>query len=210
VVTTLGSKVRPGIDAVSCDGERVIPEVMQAYVLLNKPRGVVTSRSDPQRRPVVLDLLPRRGLPRLFPVGRLDVQTEGLLLLTNDGTVAHALTHPRFGVDKEYLVKVQGCPTLGALARLKAGVASRGERLRAEEAQLVTPGVASSWLRVIVREGRYHEIRRMCEAIGHPVVKLRRVRIGPIRLGRLPRGGWRRLTPREIASLRRLVRITDA
>jgi 23S rRNA pseudouridine2605 synthase len=200
----LGTKVTPGVDSVTCDGERVAPHDEQVYLLVHKPSGVLTSLSDPQRRPVIPDLLPRRGLPRLFPVGRLDYQTEGLLLLTNDGALAHALMHPSFGIEREYLAKVRGCPTPAALARLEAGVTSLGERLRAESASLSASGVGSSWLRLVVREGRYHAIRRMCEAIGHPVLTLKRVRLGPIVLGRLARGAWRRLSAREVANLRRV------
>ena len=202
--STLGTKVSPGIDEVVCNGKRVAPADSLVYLILHKPAGVLTSLSDPHRRPVVLDLLPRRGLPRLFPVGRLDYQTEGLLLLTNDGALAHTLMHPRFEVEKEYLAKVRGRPTQADLMRLEAGVVSKGDRLRAEAAALLRPGTGSGWLKLVVREGRYHEIRRMCEAIGHPVLKLRRVRLGPIVLGELPKGAWRRLSTRELASLRRL------
>ncbi len=200
----LGTKVTPGIDSVTCDGERVAPQDEQVYLLLHKPSGVLTSLSDPERRPVIPDLLPRRGLPRLFPVGRLDYRTEGLLLLTNDGALAHALMHPSFGIEREYLAKVRGYPTPAGLAKLEAGVASMGERLRAKEARVFRSGVSSSWLTLVVREGRYHAIRRMCEAIGHPVVKLKRVRFGTIVLGKLARGAWRRLSAREVAGLRRL------
>jgi pseudouridine synthase len=173
------------------------------YVMVHKPPGVMTTLSDPQGRPVILDLLPRRGLPRLFPVGRLDYQTEGLLLLTNDGALAHALMHPSFGVKREYRAKVRGIPTPAELARLQSGVSSMGERLRAEDARLSTSGAGSSWLKLTVREGRYHAVRRMCDSIGHPVVKLKRVRFGPVALGKLPKGAWRRLSAREVASLRR-------
>jgi 23S rRNA pseudouridine2605 synthase len=136
----------------------------------------------------------------------LDYQTEGLVLLTNDGALAHALMHPSFEVEKEYLAKVRGCPTSTDLARLKAGVVSEGDRLRAVDAAILTPGVGSAWLKLVVREGRYHEIRRMCDVIGHPVLRLRRVRLGPIVLGKLAKGAWRRLLPRELASLRRVAR----
>jgi len=206
VVLRLGTKVSPGVDGVTCDGKRVAPPENLVYLLLHKPAGVLTSLSDPRGRPVIPDFLPQRGLPRLFPVGRLDYQTEGLVLLTNDGALAHALMHPSFEVEKEYLAKVRGCPTPADLARLKAGVVSEGDRLRATEASILTPGVGSAWLKLVVREGRYHEIRRMCDAIGHPVLRLRRVRLGPIVLGKLPKGSWRPLSPREFASLRRVAR----
>jgi 23S rRNA pseudouridine2605 synthase len=204
IVSVLGTKVTPGIDVITCDGRRVAPSEERIYVLLHKPAGVITSLSDPQGRSVIPDLLPRRGLPRLFPVGRLDYQTEGLLLLTNDGATAHALTHPSFEVEKEYLVKVKGRPDPSVLRRLKAGVVLDGHRLRADQAAILRHGTDATWLRMVVHEGRYHEIRRLCEAIGYPVLKLRRIRLGPISLGRLPRGAWRRLSPREVASLRRV------
>ena len=206
VALRLGTKVSPGLDEVTCDGRRVAPLNSLVYLLLHKPAGVLTSLSDPRGRPVIPDFRPQRGLPRLFPVGRLDYQTEGLVLLTNDGALAHAVMHPSFEVEKEYLAKVRGCPTPADLARLKAGVVSEGDRLRATEASILTPGVGSAWLKLVVREGRYHEIRRMCDAIGHPALRLRRVRLGPIVLGKLPKGSWRPLSPRELASLRRLAR----
>ncbi len=206
VASRLGTKVSPGLDEVTCDGKRVVPSDSLVYLLLHKPAGVLTSLSDPRKRPVIPDLLPQRGLPRLFPVGRLDYQTEGLLLLTNDGALAHALMHPSFEVEKEYVAKVRGCPTPADLARLKAGVVSGGDQLRAVDAAVLTPGVGSAWLKLIVREGRYHEIRRMCDAIHHPVLRLRRVRLGSIVLGKLPKGSWRRISPRELVSLRRLAR----
>lgn len=203
-VITLGTKVSPGLDKVACDGKLVTPSDSLTYLLVHKPAGVITSLFDPRGRPVILDLLPKRRLPRLFPVGRLDYQTEGLVLLTNDGPLAHALMHPRFEVEKEYEAKVHGCPTPDDLTRLKRGVVSQGERLRAVEAVMLRSGVGSAWLKLVVREGRYHEIRRMCDAIGHAVLQLRRVRVGPIVLGRLPKGSWRRLSAREVATLHRL------
>ena len=124
VTSRLGTKVSPGVDEVTCDGKRVAPPENLVYLLLHKPAGVLTSLSDPRGRPVIPDFLPQRGLPRLFPVGRLDYQTEGLVLLTNDGALAHSLMHPSFEVEKEYLAKVRGCPTPADLAKLKAGVVS--------------------------------------------------------------------------------------
>lgn len=206
VALKLGTKVSPGLDEVTCDGKRVVPSDSLVYLILHKPAGVLTSLSDPRKRPVIPDLLPQRGLPRLFPVGRLDYQTEGLVLLTNDGALAHALMHPSFEVEKEYLAKVRGCPTPADLTRLKAGVVSGGDRLKAVDAAVLTPGAGSAWLKLVVREGRYHEIRRMCDEIGHPVLRLRRVRLGPIVLGSLAKGSWRPLSPGELASLRRLAR----
>lgn len=205
VVSKLGTKVSPGRDEVICHGKRVAPPESLVYVIMHKPAGVLTTLSDQRGRPVIPDLLPKHGLPRLFPVGRLDYHTEGLVLLTNDGALAHGLMHPKFEVEKEYLARVRGCPTSADLARLRAGVLSEGETLRAVDATIVSPGGDSSWLRLVVRQGRYHEIRRMCDAIKHPALRLKRVRIGPIVLGRLPRAAWRRLSAREIASLRRSI-----
>ena len=205
VVTELGTKVSPGLDQVTCDGRPATPSTSLLYLLLHKPAGVLTSLSDPRGRPVIQDLLPPRGLPRLFPVGRLDYQTEGLVLLTNDGALAYGLMHPSFEVEKEYRAKVRGCPTPADLVKLKAGVVSKGERLWATQAEIVSRGIDFAWLKLIVHQGRYHEIRRLCDVIGHPVLRLQRVRLGPIVLGRLPKGRWRRLSPVELASIRRAV-----
>jgi len=210
VVTELGTKVASGLDKVTCDGKLVTPTQILVYLMLHKPAGVLTSLSDPRERPVIRDLLPAQGLPRLFPVGRLDYQTEGLVLLTNDGTLAHGLMHPSFEVEKEYLAKVRGCPTPDDLLRLKSGVVSDGERLRATQAEMVRGGLGSAWLKLVVHQGRYHEIRRLCDAIGHPVLRLQRVRLGPLVLGRLPKGSWRRLTAVELAGIRRAVRGNSA
>lgn len=203
IASQLGTKVSPGLDTVMCDNRPVISSQSLHYLILHKPAGVLTSLSDPRGRPVIGDLLPPRGLPRLFPVGRLDYQTEGLVLLTNDGALAHGLMHPSFEVEKEYLAKVRGCPTPDDLVRLRAGVVSEGEKLWATHAEIVRPGTGSAWLKLVVHQGRYHEIRRMCDVIGHPVLRLQRVRVGPIVLGKLPKGCWRRLSPAELADIRR-------
>lgn len=210
VVTQLGTKVSPGLDKVTCDGRPVIPSASFVYLLLHKPAGVLTTLSDPRGRPIIRDLLPPQGMPRLFPVGRLDFQTEGLVLLTNDGALANGLMHPSFEVEREYLAKVRGCPAPADLVKLKAGVVSEGERLWASQAKIVSRGVSSAWLKLVVRQGRYHEIRRLCDAIGHPVVRLQRVRLGPLVLGKLPKGRWRPLNLGELASIRRAVGRTTA
>ncbi len=204
ITTELGTKISPGLDKVVCDGKPVTAPSGFVYLMLHKPAGVLTSLSDPRGRPVIGDLLPAQGLPRLFPVGRLDYQTEGLVLLTNDGALAHGLMHPSFEVQKEYLAKVQGCPTPDDLVRLKAGVISDGERLWATHAEITRHGIGSAWLKLVVHQGRYHEIRRMCDVIGHPVLRLQRVRVGPVVLGKLPKGSWRRLSPAELADIRRV------
>ncbi len=207
VVRTPGTRVRPGRDHVRVDGEAV-RSGDAVTLLLHKPAGYITSRSDPQGRPVVTSLLPAAGLPRLFPVGRLDWDTEGLLLLTNDGELAHALTHPRFGVRKVYHAKLKGHPTPETLARLTRGVVCDGEPLKALAVLPLHPTRQNAWLAVTLEQGRYRQVRRMCEAVGHPVLKLIRVALGPLRLGALPRGQCRPLTPDELHNLRAIVAAT--
>ncbi len=163
--------------------------------LLNKPRGVVTTASDPQGRPTVVQLVPHE--PRVFPVGRLDADTEGLLLLTNDGDLAHRLTHPSFGVEKEYLAEVEGNPTPAALRRLREGVDLEDGRTAPARASLVAPGA----VRLVIHEGRNRQVRRMCEAVGHPVRRLVRTRIGPLADRRLKPGEWRILDRDEVRAL---------
>jgi 23S rRNA pseudouridine2605 synthase len=167
------------------------------YYLLNKPAGVVTTAADPQGRPTVMDLVPRE--PRVFPVGRLDANTEGLLLLTNDGDLAHRLTHPRFGVDKEYYAVVEGVPSPADLRRLRLGVQLEDGMTSPARVSLVPP----SGLRITIHEGRNRQVRRMCDAIGHPVSRLVRARVGPLADRALPPGAWRPLTPAEVRSLER-------
>jgi 23S rRNA pseudouridine2605 synthase len=209
VVRVLGTRVRPGQDRVQVDGEAVRAEG-PVTVLLHKPAGYITSRSDPQGRPVVTSLLPQAGLPRLFPVGRLDWDTEGLLLLTNDGQLANALTHPRYGVRKVYHAKVKGHPPSECLERLTRGVVCDREPLKALAVELLHPTRQNAWIAITLEQGRYRQVRRMCEAIGHPVLKLIRVALGPLRLGSLPRGGWRPLTPAELRSLQAFAPPTQA
>jgi 23S rRNA pseudouridine2605 synthase len=204
VVRTLGTRVRSGKDRIQVDGETVRAE-SPVIILLHKPPGYITSRSDPQGRPVVTSLLPQAGLPRVFPVGRLDWDTEGLLLLTNDGDLANALTHPRYGVRKVYHAKLKGQPPPESLERLTRGVVCEGEPLRAEAVELLHPTQKNVWIALTLGEGRYRQVRRMCEAIGYPVLKLIRVALGPFRLGSIPRGGWRLLTPAELRRVYSLV-----
>lgn len=203
VVRTLGTRIRPEKDRVHVDGVGRRTEA-PVTVMLHKPAGYITAASDPEGRPVVLSLLPRAGLPRLFPVGRLDWDTEGLLLLTNDGELANILTHPRHGVSKVYHAKVKGRPTPEALGRLLAGVVSEGERLVATAVSALRRTQENTWVMVRVDQGRYRQVRRMCEAIGHPVLKLVRMAVGPLTLGSLPRGQWRPLLPAELRVLEAL------
>ncbi len=172
--------------------------------MLHKPAGYLTTLADPRGRPVVTALLPQTGLPRLFPVGRLDWDSEGLLLFTNDGELADLLTHPRHGVRKVYHAKLKGMPALETLARLVRGVQCGGEWLHASAVEVMHRTRQNTWVVVTIEEGRYRQVRRMAEAIGHPVLKLIRVALGPLRLGTLPRGQWRPLSPEELRSLESL------
>jgi len=203
VIRTLGTRVRPGRDRVQVDGVGLRAEA-PVIIMLHKPAGYITAVSDPEGRPVVLSLLPKAGMPRLFPVGRLDWDTEGLLLLTNDGDLAHLLTHPRHGVSKVYHAKVKGRPTSEVFRRLVQGVVSDGERLSATAARVLRTTQENTWVTIGVHQGRYRQVRRMCEAVGHPVLKLVRVALGPLALGSLPRGQWRPLLPAEVRALEAL------
>ena len=194
-VATLGQRVDIEHDRVEVDGAPVSVREGLVYYLLNKPRGVVTTAADPQGRPTVIDLVPLD--PRVFPVGRLDYDSEGLLLLTNDGELAHRLTHPRFGIEKEYLVEVEGTPSATALRRLREGVAlDDGMTAPARVGK-----VAATALRMTIHEGRNRQIRRMCEQVGHPVLRLVRTRIGPLADRQLKPGEWRALTTAEVRAL---------
>jgi 23S rRNA pseudouridine2605 synthase len=205
VVRVPGTRVRPDLDRVQVDGVGV-RRAAPVTVMLHKPAGYITTASDPEGRPVVMSLLSGAGLPRLFPVGRLDWDTEGLLLLTNDGDLANRLAHPRHGVSRVYHAKVKGRPTPETLRRLLRGVVCEGERLSAAAAAVLRATRENAWVAIDVREGRYRHVRRMCEAVGHPVLKLVRVALGPLRMGALPRGHWRPLLPAEIRALEALTR----
>lgn len=191
----LGRRVHADHDSVEVDGVRVGVKSGLVYYLLNKPKGVVTTASDPQGRPTVVDLVPLA--PRVFPVGRLDADTEGLLLLTNDGDLAHRLTHPSFGVDKEYLAEVASRPTLAALQQLRKGVTLDDGSTAPAKVVLVAPHA----LRITIHEGRNRQVRRMCEAVGYPVIRLVRTRIGPLAERGLRPGSWRPLTLAERRAL---------
>jgi 23S rRNA pseudouridine2605 synthase len=202
VVRELGTRVQPQVDTVKVDGRRLpTPPRTHLYLMLNKPRGVLTTLHDPERRPTVGDLL-RRVSRRVFPVGRLDFQTEGLLLLTDDGALARELMHPGRGVPKTYRAKVRGAPPPEALARLRRGLRVDGRMTQPARVTVVRPG-ANCWLELTIVEGRKHQVRRMLDTVGHPVVKLRRVGFGPLVLGDLPTGRMRPLSPAEVARLRR-------
>jgi 23S rRNA pseudouridine2605 synthase len=186
---------------VKVRGRLVRGEEEKVYLLLNKPRGVVSTARDPEGRETVLDLVRSRGA-RLFPVGRLDLQSEGLLLLTNDGPLAEALLHPRFEIPRTYLAKVRGRIDEEARRRLARGLVLEGCRTKPLRVREVRRLEAASWVEVRVHEGRQHLVRDALAAVGHPVVKLKRVAFGPLRLGRLPSGQSRQLRPEELEALR--------
>ena len=198
-VATLGRRVDVATAAVEVDGVPVpvAPELV-AY-LLNKPAGVVTTLSDPQGRRTVATLVPAR--PRVFPVGRLDYDSEGLLVLTNDGRLAQLLTHPSHGVPKAYLVEVEGVPSAGALRRLREGVELDDGPTAPARIAVTDRRGDSAAIEIVLHEGRNRQVRRMCEAIGHPVTRLVRTRIGPLHDARLAPGKWRVLEPAEIRAL---------
>lgn len=202
----LGTKADPATDDIRVDGRRIKQAERLRYILLNKPRGYITTRSDEKRRKTVLDLL--EGVREyVYPVGRLDYDTEGLLLLTNDGELAAQLTHPRHQVERTYEARLAGMPDERAIERLRKGVPLDGRRTQPADVTLVNKDRhdADGVLLMTIREGRNRQVRRMCEAVGHPVQRLKRTRIGPIGDRKLPVGAWRDLTRQEVAALRKAV-----
>lgn len=201
-VATLGDKVDAQQDAVTVDGVTVNLDPNVRYYALHKPAGVVTTMRDPQGRPDITAFLPPDG-PRVFPVGRLDRDTEGLLLLTNDGELANRLMHPRYGVEKEYLAEVTGAATDRQLGRLRRGVDLDDGPARVAAVRTVDRSGERTSLRVVMTEGRKREVRRLLAAVGLPVVRLVRLRVGPVRLGNLEPGATRPLDPDEVLALSR-------
>jgi 23S rRNA pseudouridine2605 synthase len=199
-VAILGARAHPATARISVDGVPVVVDSTRVYWLLNKPAGYVTTARDPQGRPTVVELVPNE--PRAFPVGRLDLETEGLLLLTNDGELAELLTHPRHGVEKQYLAEVEGVPSPFALRALRQGVELDDGPARAVRAQVVQRSDAGvSALEIVLKEGRKRIVRRMCAEVGHPVRRLVRTRIGPLTDSKLAPGAHRALTPVEVRAL---------
>jgi 23S rRNA pseudouridine2605 synthase len=209
VVTELGSKADPARDHIKVDGKLVTRAETHRYILLNKPKEVMSTVNDPEGRKTAVDLV--KGVrERIYPVGRLDFQSEGLILLTNDGDLAYKISHPKHGSVKTYHVKVRGVPEQRIIEKLERGITIEGKRtVPCEIAQMKTTGRSTgrgddegnSWYEVRLREGRNQQIRRMFKAVGHPVSKLRRVAIGPISDPQLNPGDWRELTPREVKML---------
>jgi 23S rRNA pseudouridine2605 synthase len=197
-VRELGTRADAARDDVRVDGVRVRAAAEHVYLLLNKPRGVVTTRHDPQKRPTVMDLVP--PVAGLFPVGRLDVTTEGLILLTTDGDFAERVAHPRFEVPRVYHAKVRGVPSPETLGRLRHGVRVEGERLAVDQARVLQAG-NNAWVELALHEGKHHEVRRLMGAVGHPVSKLKRVALGPLTTRGLEPGEFRHLRPAEVKAL---------
>lgn len=207
VITELGARVDPRVDIVEVDGVAVHLSDQPAYLMLNKPVGVVTTMSDPQDRPTVADLVPR-GPAGLFPVGRLDRNTTGLLLFTTDGDLAHRLLHPRYHVQKIYRAWVERTPDDDVLARLSAGVELDDGLTAPALARLVDAGPPAE-VELVISEGRKRQVRRMLQTVGHPVVSLHRLGFGPLALGDLPLGKSRPLTTEEVRALRCAVETED-
>jgi len=195
----LGQKVDPETSQVEVDGLKIGVRQGLVYYLLNKPIGVIATSKDPQERSTVVDLVPT--YPRVFPVGRLDADTEGLILLTNDGDLTHYLTHPSFGIEKEYLVQVEVKPSRNAIRELRQGVELDDGITAPAKVSLVDEKL----LKIVIHEGRNRQIRRMCESVGHPVKRLIRSRIGPIVDRSLRPGSFRELTNQELKSIRKVL-----
>lgn len=205
VVTEPGLKVDPHRDHITVDGQALPrPAENPVYIMLNKPRGVLSAASDNRGRQTVTDLVGVSG--RVYPVGRLDLHSEGLILLTNDGDLTQKLTHPGYGVEKEYHVLVTGRPANHILARWrKGGFMIEGRPTGRAVVERLNPEGEDTWLKVILTEGRKREIREVAKTLGHPVKRLNRVRLGPLKLGRLKPGKWRHLTAREVQRLKQAV-----
>lgn len=204
VVTQMGVTVTPGADTVEVDGRIIEPEKEKVYIALNKPEGYITTVRDPYDRPSVMDLIEELDTIRLYPVGRLDGDSRGLLLMTNDGVFAHRLTHPRFHVEKEYRAKVRGIPNESELDRLRnGGVELDGRPAAPAKVWVENVKGGEAFCRVVIREGRNRQVRRMFDTVGHPVVELTRLRVGPVWLTGIEPGRWRHLKEEEIHALMR-------
>lgn len=202
-ITQLGTKVDPERDAITVDGEPISVTEDYVYIVLHKPLDVITTADDPWGRTTVLDLVDVDE--RVYPVGRLDADSEGLILLTNDGALTHRLTHPSFEHQKEYHVRVSGRPSQEDVGRLRSGVRLEDGVTAPAQVEVLRCEAGDTWLRMILHEGRKRQIRRMADAVEHPVKRLIRVRLGPIRPGNLSPGRWRHLSRGEVEELRTAV-----
>lgn len=210
VVHVLGTKIQPEIDRVELDDTPVTPDSGRVYVMLNKPPGYVTSADDEYGRETVFELV-KDVNRRVFSVGRLDLNSRGLLLLTNDGELAYRLTHPRYKVEKEYIVKINGVPAEHELNMLRQGTTLiGGYRIQPAQVELISATPEQATVRVILSEGRKRQVKRMFAAIGYKVLDLKRTRIGPLRLGKLPEGKWRYLPAYELKKLKQSVGLNSS
>ncbi len=197
-VTELGTKVEIGADTVTLDGKNIKPEVKKYYIMLNKPVGYVSTVNDQFDRPTVIDLIGEEINARVFPVGRLDYETEGLLLLTNDGDFTYKVTHPKFKMDKTYVVTLKGGITVKGLNMLRSGIVIEDYKTSPAEVEMVSCEKGVTVLRITIHEGKNRQVRKMMEAVGAKVMELKRISIGKVELGNLPLGRWRYLTSHEI------------
>lgn len=211
VIRELGAQADAEADAIAVDGTPITLPAGHVYLAMHKPYGFVTTAADPQGRRTVMELLPKDLPPHIFPVGRLDRDTEGLLLFTDDGELAHRLAHPRYRIDKEYFAQVDGVPDEAALRRLRKGI-DLGDRVSAPaEADIAPPPHGyevrdgRTWVRIVIHEGRKRQVRLMCAAVGHPVRALVRTRVAEVTLAKSAKGHVRHLSDREVGSLRKLV-----
>lgn len=198
VITTLGARANTINDLVTVDGKQCEIAQKKIYIALHKPEGVVTTVSDPFNRPTIMDYLPAGT--NCFPVGRLDYDTSGLIILTNDGEFAQRLSHPKHGIVKTYVARVKGTPSKESLAAFRKGIVIEGKTTAPAQIDIIKKGQNTD-VRIRLGEGRNRQVRKMCEAIGHPVLSLKRMEVGGVKLGNLPRGEWRNLTAAEIRNL---------
>lgn len=199
-MTELGTKADTEKDIIKVDGKRILFDTQKVYILLNKPKGCISTAFDPQDRPTVVDLV-KKVRQKVFPVGRLDIDAEGVILLTNDGELTNKLIHPRYKVPKKYLVKVSDAPDEKDIAKLRNGVYLEDGRTLPAEVKFIKKTETNSWLEITVYEGRNRLIKRMCFAIGHSVLKLKRIEFAGIKLGNLNPAEYRFLTKKEVEAL---------
>ena len=199
-VTEMGYKVDTIADTVTVDGQKLSSAEPLVYYLLYKPTGVVSTCEDPQGRRTVLDII--KTNERLYPVGRLDYESSGLLILTNDGDLTHRVTHPSFEIEKEYIATIRGVLSEADLAKLRTGVYIDGKKTHPAETEVMMSGKRKSEIRMVIHEGRNRQVRKMVQAVGHEVMMLRRIQFGPLKLGDLKRGMWRLLTAEEVEALK--------
>ena len=203
-ITLLGTKADPLKDRIEIDGKLLNPTGPKIYILLYKPKGTISSASDPEGRPVVTELVKKATKARVYPVGRLDYDAQGVLLLTNDGELTAKLIHPKYAIEKKYLVKVRGVPTEKTLAKLRAGVRLEDGLTAPAKVRFVRATTGNSWIEITVTEGRNHLIKRMCLAAGHPVSKLKRVEFAGLNLRGLKSSEYKVLNDREVVRLKAL------